>query len=98
MVHGICFLTKFLIGAEIRLILSIFIKPTTITRVLHGIWAPMLLAQVAMLLKANFLGSPDHRISTRMLLPFLALVESLLGRFQFGLLKGADALNRLQQR
>ena len=38
----------------------------------------MLLAQVAMLLKADFLGNPDRGIGTRVFLPFLALLEDLL--------------------
>jgi hypothetical protein len=51
----------------------------------------MLLAQVAMLLKADFLGNPDCGIGTRVFLPFLILVRRLLGRFRFALLVGADA-------
>jgi hypothetical protein len=82
---------------DIGLLLSVFLKPTTITSVVHGASAPMLFAQVAMLLKADFLGNPGHRIGTRTFLPFLTIVGSLLGRFQFGLLVGADALDRLQQ-
>ncbi len=57
----------------------------------------MLLAQVAMLLKADFLGNPDRGIGTRALLPFLALVRRLLRRFQFALLVGADAFDCFQQ-
>ncbi len=41
----------------------------------------ILLAQVAMLLETDLLGNPGCRLGTRMLLPFLALVRSLLGRF-----------------
>jgi hypothetical protein len=66
------------------------------TSVVHGICAPMLLAQVAMLLKADFLGNPGCRIGTRVFFSFLALVGRLLGRFQFALLIGADAFNHLQ--
>jgi hypothetical protein len=44
-----------------------------------------------MLLETHFLGNPGHRLGTRMLLPFLALVRSFLGRFQLGLLVGTDA-------
>jgi hypothetical protein len=50
----------------------------------------MLLAQVALLLKADFLGNPGRRIGTRARLAFLALVGRLLGRFRFALLIGAD--------
>jgi hypothetical protein len=77
--HGIRFLTVFLSGAEIGLLLSVFLIPTTITIVVHGVRTPMLLALVAMLLEMDFLGSPGHRLGTRMLLPILALVISILG-------------------
>ncbi len=59
----------------------------------------MLLAKVAMLLKAGFLGNPDRRISTRAFLPFLALIGRLVGflkSIQFALLIGADAFNHFQ--
>ena len=57
----------------------------------------MLLAQVAMLLKENLLGHTDRSLGTRAFLPFLALVRRLLGRFQFALLVGIHAFNRLQR-
>ncbi len=63
---------------------------------MHGIRAPMLLAQVAMLLEVDFLGNPGCRLHTRMFLPFLALGRSFLRKFLFGLLVGADALNPLK--
>jgi hypothetical protein len=81
MVYGITFLTAFLSGTKIGFLLSVLLKSTTITSVVRGIRAPMLLAQVAMLLKANFLGCPDRSLGTRAFLPFLALVRTLLGRF-----------------
>jgi hypothetical protein len=96
-VYGITFSSVFLSGAEIGFLLSVLIKPTTITSVVRGICAPMLLAQVAMLLKMDFLGNPNRGIGTRALLPFLALVRRLLGRFQFALLVGADAFDCFQQ-
>jgi hypothetical protein len=40
--------------------------------------APMLLAQVALLLKADFLGDSGCRLSIRSLVSFLALVGSFL--------------------
>ena len=49
-----------------------------LTCVVRGICAPILLAQVAVLLKADFFGNPGRRIGTRVLLPFLALVGRLL--------------------
>jgi hypothetical protein len=78
MVHGITFLSTFHSGAEIRFLLFVLFKPMTITSVVHGICIPMLLAQVAMLLEADFLGNPDCRIGTRVFLLFLALLRRLL--------------------
>jgi hypothetical protein len=92
MVYGITFLSAFLSGVEIRFLLSVLFKPMTITSVVRGTCTPMLLAQVAMLLKADFLGNPDRGIGTRVFLPFLAPVRRLLGRFRFALLVGADGL------
>jgi hypothetical protein len=97
LVYGIILLSAFLSGAEIRFLLSILFKPTTITSVVRGIHAPMLLAQVAMLLKIDFLGNPGRRIITRAFLPFLALVGRLLGRFQFALLVVTDVFDCFQQ-
>jgi hypothetical protein len=96
-VYRITFLSAFLSGTEIGILLSILFEPTTITSDVCGICAPMLLAQVAMLLKTNFLGGPGCRIGTRAFLPFLALVGRLLGRFQFALRVGADAFDCFQQ-
>jgi hypothetical protein len=86
LVCGITFSSAFLSGSEIGFLLSILFKPTTIMSVVRGICAPMLLAQVAMLLKTDFFGNPGHRIGTRVFFPFLALVGRLLGRFRFALL------------
>jgi hypothetical protein len=60
LVYGIPFSSAFLSGAKIGSLLSVLFKPTTITSVVHGIHTPMLLAQVAVLLKTDFLGSPGH--------------------------------------
>ena len=62
----------------------------------------MLLAQVAMLLEADFLGNPGRIIGTRAFLPFLALIRRLVGflkRIRLALLLfiGADAFNHFQQ-
>jgi hypothetical protein len=52
LVYRITFiLSAFLSIAEIGFLLSVLLKPTTITSVVRGIHAPMLLAQVAVLLK-----------------------------------------------
>ncbi len=61
MVYGITFLTAFHSGAEIGFLLSVLLKPRTITSVVRGICALGLLAQVAMLLEANFLGHVERR-------------------------------------
>ncbi len=97
LVYGITFSSAFLSGIEIGFLLSILFEPMTITSVVRGICAPIILAQVAMLLKTDFLGNPGRRIGTMAFLPFLTLVGKLLGRFQFALLVGADAFNRFQQ-
>ncbi len=99
MVYGITFSSALLSGRDIGFLLSILLEPTTIRRFMHGICASMLLAQVAVLLKMDFLGNPGHRIGTRAFLPFLAHVGRLPGflvRIQFALLIGADAFDRLQ--
>jgi hypothetical protein len=96
-VYGITFSSVFLSGMEIGFLISVLFKPTTIMSIVHGIHAPMLLAQVTVLLKADFLGNPGRRIGTRELLPFVALVGRLLGGFQFALLVGADAFDCFQQ-
>ncbi len=97
MIYRIVFLTAFLSGVEIGLLLSIFLKPTTLTCVVGGRHAPVLLAQVAMLLKANLLWHMDRSLGTRAFLPSLALVRRLLGRFGFALLVGTDTINCLQR-
>ncbi len=97
LVDEITFLSAFLSGAGIGCLLSILFKPMTITSVVHGICAPKLLAKVAMLLKTDYLGNPDHRIGTRVLLCFLVLLRRLRGRFQLALLVGADAFDCFQQ-
>ncbi len=67
---------------EIGLLLSVFLKPMTLTCVVCGKCAPVLLVQVAMLLsKANLLWHTDRSLGTRAFLPFLTLVRRLLGRF-----------------
>jgi hypothetical protein len=66
----------------------------------HGMCALMFLTQVAMLLKADFLGNPGQKIGTRAFIPFLALIGRLLRflvRIQFALLIGADAFDCFQR-
>jgi hypothetical protein len=97
LIYGIVFLTTFLSGADFGLQLSVFLIPKTLTCVVRGIRAPILLAQAAMLLKANFLWHTDCSIGTRVFLPFLALKRRLLRRFRFSLLVGTYASNRFQR-
>jgi hypothetical protein len=79
-VHEICFLTAFCSGAEIGLLLSVFLKPTTITSVVRVIHTPVLLAQVAMILKTDFLGNPDRKMTTLLALstPQWKLIQIIL--------------------
>ncbi len=73
------FLSAFLSGAEIGFFRSVFlILLMAICQVVGSIRTPMLLAKVAMLLGASFLGDSGHRLSTRSLGSFLALVGSFL--------------------
>ncbi len=44
LVYGITLISAFLGGAETGFLLSVLLKPTTITSVVHGMCAPMLLA------------------------------------------------------
>ncbi len=97
MIYWIILLTAFISGTEIRFLLSVFLKPMVLMCVVRGIRAPMLLAQVAMLLKANLFWHMDRGLGTMSLLTFLALVRRLLGRFQLALLVGTHAFNCLQQ-
>jgi hypothetical protein len=75
---GVGFLSAFLGGVKIGLLHPVFLVPTTILGIVHGIHAPMLLAEVKMLLGASFLGNLAHRLGTRPLVSLLALVRSLL--------------------
>jgi hypothetical protein len=92
-------MSAFLSGMETGFLLSVLLKSTTIVSVVHGMCAPMLLAEFAMLLKLDFLGNPVRRIGTRAFLPFLALVGRLV-RFlkiiQFAFLLGADTFKCFQ--
>jgi hypothetical protein len=69
----------------------------TIHGIARGVHLPTPLAQIAMLLKTNFLGNPCRRFGTIMLLPLLALVRSFLQRFQPGLLMGTNVFNCLKR-
>ncbi len=85
---GIGFLSAFLGGAEIRFFSSVFLVPTTILGIVHGICAPMLLVEVTMLLDMSFLGNLASMLGTRPLVSLLALVRSLLVGLCFGFFLG----------
>ena len=51
---------------------------------MHGIGAPMLLAEIAILLGASFLWDSGHRLGTISLVSFLNLVGSFLGGLCIG--------------
>jgi hypothetical protein len=94
---GIGFLSSFNGGKEIRFFRSIFLVFTTILAIVHGICAPMLLAEVAMHLGASFLGNLAHRLSTRLLVSILALVRSYLVGLCIGSFLGIIGLNSLER-
>jgi hypothetical protein len=96
MIYGVILFTAFLSGMEIRFLLSVLLKPMTLTGVVRGTRAPMLLAQAAMLLEANFFCHTDRGLGTRSLPTFLALVRRLLRRFRLAPLVGTHAFNCLQ--
>ncbi len=68
-------MSAFLGGAEIGFLISILFESTTITSVVHGMCALMLLAQVAMLLKMDFLGNPGQKLVPGRFFPFSPLLE-----------------------
>jgi hypothetical protein len=71
-------LSAFLGGTEIGFFCTVFLVPTIILGIVHGICTPMLLAEVAMLLGAIFLGNLAYILGTRPLVSFLAPVRRLL--------------------
>jgi hypothetical protein len=85
---GIGFLSTFLVGAEIGFLHPVFPILTTVSPIVCSMRAPMLLADVAMLLGASFLGDSgsDSSITTRLLVSFLALVGSFPAGLCVGLL------------
>jgi hypothetical protein len=94
---GIGFLSTFLGSMEIGYFCSVFLVPTTIIGVVHGMRTPMLLAEVAMLLDASFLGNLARILGTRPLVSFLALVRMLLVGLCIGSFLGTYALNSLER-
>jgi hypothetical protein len=76
--YRIGFFSAFFGGAEIGFLCSVFLILTTVARIVHSMHAPMLLAEVAMLLGASFLWDSGRRLSTRSHISFLALVGNFL--------------------
>ena len=63
---------------EISFLQPIFLILMAVSCVMHSMHAPMLLAEVAMILGASFLGNLACRLGTRPLVSILTLVRSLL--------------------
>ncbi len=74
LLRGIGFLSAFLGGAEIGFLRSVFLKTTTISSIVGRVSAPMLLAQVAMLL-STYLFWDSETLSTRSLRTLLLAVQ-----------------------
>ncbi len=63
-----------------------------------GVFAPMFLTQVTILLKSDFLGNADRRISTWPFSPFLSVEGRFLGfLIRLALLMGTYTFNRFQR-
>jgi hypothetical protein len=94
---GIGFLSAFLGSAEFGFFHSVFLILTTIFCIVHSTRMPMLLAEVAMLLKASFLCDSGRRLSTRSFVSFLALAGSFLVGLFVGLFLCTYALHSLKR-
>ncbi len=79
LLRGIGFLSAFLSSAEICIFRSVFLKTTTIASIVGRVRAPMLLAQVAMLLGTYLFGTLRLSVPGRFV-PFLSLCEGFLSR------------------
>jgi hypothetical protein len=84
-------------GIEIGFFCSIFLVPTTILGIVHGGHAPMLLAEVAMLLGVSFLGNLAPILGIRPLVSFLILVRRLLVRLCIGSFLSTYMLNSVKR-
>jgi hypothetical protein len=94
---GIGFLPTFRGGAEVGFFHSVFLIPTTILGIVHGICNPMFLAQVAMFLGASFLGNLAHRLGMRSLVTFLAFVRSFCVGLYVGFFLDTCRLNSVER-
>jgi hypothetical protein len=100
---GIGFLSSFLSGTEIGFLRSVFLKTTTIASIVGRVCAPVLLAQVAMLL-GTYLFQDSETLSTRSLCTLLLAVQRFLVARRVGLVGSflptyaLDSLKRLKER
>ncbi len=103
LLHGTGFLSAFLGGAEIGFLRSVFLKTTTIASIVGRVRAPMLLAQVLMLL-STYLFWDSETLSTRSLRTLLLAVRRFLVARRVGLVGyflptyALDSLERLKER
>ncbi len=72
------FLSAFLGGAEIGFLQPVFLILMTVSCDARSMRAPIFLAEVAILLGSSYLRDSGRRLSTRLLVSFLALVGSFL--------------------
>jgi hypothetical protein len=97
--RGIGFLSAFLGGAEIGFFRSVFLKTTAIASIVRRVCAPMLLAQVAMIL-GTYLFRDSGTVSTRLLRTLLLDVRRFLVARRVGLVESFPAtyaLNSLER-
>jgi hypothetical protein len=103
LLHGIGFLSAFLSGAETGFLRSVFLKTTTIASIVGHVRAPMLLAQVAMLL-GTYLFRDSETLSTRSFCTLLLAVRRFLVARRVGLVGSflstyaLDCLEKLKER
>jgi hypothetical protein len=97
LLHWIGFLTCLLGGAEIGFHHSVFLVLAAIFGEVRSMHAPMFLAQLARLLKTNFLVSLLCGSSTGPLGSCLVLVRIFLAGWRMGFLGGTYVLNSLKR-
>jgi hypothetical protein len=78
LLYGIGFLSAFLSGTEIGFFCSVFLETTAIVSIVHGVRAPMLLAEVAVFLGTSFLWDSGTVVSTRLQRTLFIAVQRFL--------------------
>jgi hypothetical protein len=91
------FLSNSLGGTKIRFFHSLFFVPMTILGILCGVHAPMLLAEVAILLGVSIFGNLARVLRIRPLVSFSALVRRLLVELCIGFFLCLYELNSLER-